>query len=96
MVKSNGRKSKADSVQYIPIISTLKALWKHEDVLGHVYETDSIEADTMTTYSQGSLYGKNKILSNVPNCLQIILYHDHFGVSNPLGNKTKKYKTSAF
>ena len=24
------------------------------------------------------------------------MYHDDFGVSNPLGNKIKKYKTSAF
>ena len=25
-----------------------------------------------------------------------MLYHGDFGVSNPLGNKVKKYKTSAF
>ena len=88
-------KGKAYSVQYISIPSTLKALLQHEDVLGHVYEAPSIEADTMTTYSQGLFYRKNKLLSNVPNCLQIILYHNYFGLSNPLGNKIK-YKTSAF
>ena len=49
-------KRKTDSVQYIPILFTLKALLQHEDVLGHVYEAPSIEADTMTTYSQGSFY----------------------------------------
>ena len=83
-------KGKADSVKYIPILSTFKALLQHGDMLGHVYEAPSIEADTMTTYSQGSFYRKNKLLSNVSNCLQIILYHDDFGLSNPLGNKIKK------
>ena len=28
--------------------------------------------------------------------MQLILYHDDFNVVNPLGNKTVKYKTSAF
>ena len=50
----------------------------------------------MANYSQGSFFRKNKLLTTVPNCLQIILYHDDFGVSNPLGNKLKKYKMSAF
>ena len=89
-------KGKADSVQHIYILSTSKALLQHEDVLGHVYEAPSIEADTMTTYSQGSFYRKNKLMSNVPNCLQIILYHNDFGLSSPLRNKIKKYKTSSF
>ena len=31
-------KSKADSVKYVPILSTLKVLLQHQDVLGHVYE----------------------------------------------------------
>ena len=35
-------------------------------------------------------------MSNVPNCLEIILYRDDFDLSNPLENNIKKYKTSAF
>ena len=55
-------KGEADSVEYIPTLSTLKALLPHEDVLGHVYEAPSIEADTMTTYSQGLFYRKKKTI----------------------------------
>ena len=50
----------------------------------------------MSNYSQGSLFKKNKLLATVPNCSEIILYHDDFGVSNPLRNKFKKYKMPAF
>ena len=47
-------KGKADSVQYIPILSPLRAMLQHENVLGHVYEAPSVEVNTMTTYSQVS------------------------------------------
>ena len=87
-------KGKPDSVQYVLILSTLKVLLQHEDVLGHVYDENhtNCQGNAMTNYSQGSLFRKNKVLATVPNCLEIILYHDDFGVSNPLGNKLKKYK----
>ena len=83
-------------MHYVPILSTLKVLLQHEDVLGHIYENPICQGNTMTNYSQGSLFKKNKLLATVPNCLEIILYHDDFGVSNPLGNKFKKYKMPAF
>ena len=49
LVGFDREKGKADSLQYIPILSTLKVLLQHEDVLGHVYEAPSIEAYAMTT-----------------------------------------------
>ena len=84
------------SLQYVPILSTWKVLLQHEDVLGHIYENPICQGNTMSNYSQGSLFKKNKLLATVPNCSEIILYHDDFGVSNPLRNKFKKYKMPAF
>ena len=78
-------KGKPDSVKHVPILSTLKVLWQHEDVLGHIYDQNhnNCQGNTMTNYSQGCLFRKNKLLATVPNCLEIILYHDDFGVSGP-------------
>ena len=84
-------------MQYVPILSILKVLLQHEDVLGHVCDGNiTYHGNTMINYSQGSLFRKNKLLAAVPNCLEIILHHNDFGVSNPLGNKFKMYKMSAF
>ena len=79
-------------MQYVSILSTLKVLLQHEDVLGHVYDEyhTKCQGNAMTDYSQGSLFKKNKLLATVPNCLEIILYHDDFSVSNPLGNKLRE------
>ena len=64
-------------MQYVPILSILKVLLQHEDVLGHVCDGNiTYHGNTMINYSQGSLFRKNKLLAAVPNCLEIILYHD--------------------
>ena len=39
---------------------------------------------------------EEQTIGNCAKLFTIILYHDDFGVSNPLGNKLKKYKMSAF
>ena len=48
------------------------------------------------SFNKGLFFKKNDLLSTEDYAIQIILYHDDFGISNPLGNKVKKYKTSAF
>ena len=55
-----------------------------------------MQTGTINKFTQGSLCQKNELFSRFPYSLQLILYHDDFGVSNPLGNKIKFYKTSAF
>ena len=44
----------------------------------------------------GNFLRNNEFFSNIPHAIQIILYYNNFGVSNPLGNKIKKHKTSIF
>ena len=69
---------------------------QHEDVLGCIYDDQNLQTGTINKYTQGCLYQKNELFSNFQYSLQLILYHDDFGVSNLLGNKIKKYKTSPF
>ena len=55
-----------------------------------------MQTGTINKYTQGSLCQKNELFSNFPYSLQLIFYHNDFRVSNPLRNKIKSYKTSAF
>ena len=43
-----------------------------------------------------SFFRNNELFNNILLTVQIILYHDNFQVSNPLGKKKKKLKISAF
>lgn len=86
-----GSSGKPETVQYIPILDTLKCLLKHEDVLGQA-SLDHVVRDI----SDGTKVRGNSFFHENPHGLQILLYHDDFEVSNPLGNKVKKYKISAF
>ena len=65
LVEFDHEKVKPDSVQYVPILSALKFLLQHEDVLGHVCENHTkCQGNTMTNYSQGSLFRKKKTIDN--------------------------------
>ena len=46
-------------------------------------------------FNKGKIFRNDELLHNIIHEIQIVLYHDDFGVSNPLGNKIKKHKTSA-
>ena len=88
---------KFDSIRYVPIISILKVLLKHEDVLAPILHQNNQENDDrLRTYQDGKAFHKNKLFSSKQNSLQLILYHDDFETVNPLGNKVVKYKVSAF
>ena len=88
---------KFDSIQYVSIISTLKILLKHEDVLASILHQNNQEKDDrLRTYRDGKVFHRNRLLSSKQNSLQLILCHDDFETVNPLGNKVVKYKVSAF
>ena len=87
---------KQDTVQYAPILSTLKAILSHEDVLIYVLEQNVSNKFNFKTFKDGSAYRTNPFLNANPNILEICMYHDDFGIANPLGSKTHKLKISAF
>ena len=50
----------------------------------------------LRTYHDGSAFKSNSLLNSEKKTLEIVLYHHEFGIVNPLGSKTVKYKTSGF
>ena len=88
---------KVDIIQFVPILSSLRCFLQHEDVLGTIFSFQgSSDTENIDTFNKGYRL-KNNLLSSTSNHqLRIILHHDGFGISNPLGNKVKKYKTSEF
>ena len=68
-----------------------------DDVLGDVLRSDDNNKNgDLTNFKDGSNYKNNELYAVHPNALQIVLYHDDFTQSNPLGNKTSKFKISGF
>ena len=90
-------KRKVYIIQFVPILSSLRCFLQHEDVLGTIFSFQgSSDTENIDTFNKGYRL-KNNLLSSTSNHqLRIILHHDGFGISNPLGNKVKKYKTSEF
>ena len=76
----------------------MNVLLSHEDVLSEVLKSQEITEDdnVLKTYYDGSAFKSNSLLNSEKKTLEIVLYHDDFGIVNPLGNKTVKYKTSGF
>ena len=89
-------KRQPDSVQYVPILSSIKTLLHYEDVLGWIYDEQYLQTGTINKYTQGSLCQKKWSLQQFSIFLTINFVSWWFGVSNPLGNKIKKQKISVF
>ena len=99
----NPETGKADSVQYIPIFKTLNILLSKENIfIYHIEQQNTATAnfnlssdDILKSFQNGKAFYENSFLNSNKKTLELIIYHD-FNVVNPLGNKTVKYKTSAF
>ena len=94
----NAEMQKADTIQYIPLYKTLNVLLSHEDALSEVLKSQEVTQhdNVLRTYHDGSAFKSNSLLNSEKKTLEIVWYHDDFGIVNPLGNKTVKYKTSGF
>ena len=87
---------KFDPIQHVPIISILKVLLKHKDVLPSTLHQNNQENDDWSrTYQDGKTFHRSKLFSSKQNSLQLILYQDDFSTVNLLWNKVFKYKVSA-
>ena len=87
---------KADSIQHVPIESTLRAILSHEDVLAYTLQQNETKNGVYKSFRDGAAYKNNLFLNSTPNVLELCIYHDDFSIVNPLGNKTHKHKISAF
>ena len=84
----NAERQKADTIQYIPQYKTLNVLLSHEDTLSEILKSQEVtEHDNVLRTYDGSAFKSNSLLTSEKKTLEIILYHDHFGIVNPMGNK---------
>ena len=89
---------KADTIQYIPLYKTVNVLLSHEDALSEVLKLQEVTGNdnVLRTYHDGYAFKPNSPLNSEKKTLEIVLYHDDFGIVNTLGNKTMKDETSEF
>ena len=91
----NPQLSRFETFQYIPILKTLQALLKHDDVLAEVFHGNRSTDGIFRDYVDGKNCNNNNLFSSLLTSLKIQLYGDDFGCANPLGNKQKKCKIFA-
>lgn len=84
---------KNDVVHYIPVLKTLGVILGHEDVIGAVLNTQTVNDNRLHDYRDGTNFKSNELFSGNKNALQIVCYHDDFNLINPL---VQKHKISAF
>ena len=92
----NGRN---ETYQYVPVRESVKARCQHEDTMSQIltgHESSDGKIRDGKTFCDGSSYNQNQLFSGDLQTLQIQLYFDDFTTANPLGNKAKKFKISAF
>jgi hypothetical protein len=85
-----------DTLQYVPILKTLKAMLSHDDVLGQILESHQSVDGLVRDYCDGELFQQNDLFKSGSDALQLELYHDDFTCTNPLRNRSKRQKISAF
>ena len=86
-----------ETIQYIPILDTMRALLKKDEIFSEVYNGHfSQDHDLLLDYCDGLNFKNNPLFSTKKMALQIQLYYDEMCVANPLGNKAKQMKIGAF
>ena len=83
------------SMQYVPILHTLKALLQHEDILAQVLQGHASQYGVLRDFCDGDVFQHNPLFQQHRWALQIELYYDDFTVTNPLGTRCRDYKLSA-
>ena len=83
------------TMQYIPILETLKMLLKHEDVLGQVMQNRISQDGVLRDFCDGDVFQNNVLFQQHRNSLQIQLYYDDFTPTNPIGSHSRSNKLSA-
>ena len=65
----------SDTSQYVPIMSTLKVILEHEDVLGEINRSavKKTEEGRIESFNDGTAFKNNELFKNKVNALQIVL-----------------------
>lgn len=94
-VLGRGVNGKDRCMQYDSMIDTLKVLLRKDEVFAEVVNGHCSQSGLILDFCDG-LHCKSNASLSEHQSLQILLYSDDFCVANPLGNKVKKLKFSAY
>ena len=89
-------KGNDETMQYVPIIQTLQALLRKDDVFAEVYNGHFSSDETLQDFCDGTNFKDNVLFSTNNMALQIQFYFDEFCIGNPLGTKVKQMKLAGF
>lgn len=64
---------KEDTIQYVPIDSTLKAVLSHEDVITHIYTENTSKKGVFKTLKYGSVHKKVNFLTLISKFVSIMM-----------------------
>ncbi|GBN40526.1 hypothetical protein AVEN_120917-1, partial [Araneus ventricosus] len=93
MLKS---KTQVSNYQYVPIIKTIQAFCKNNEVLDYIMSTsESKTANILSDIQDGTNFKNSPLFQTFPN-IQILLYFDEFMVFNPSRGNQAKHKLGAF
>lgn len=84
------------SLQYVPILQSLRYLLMHEDIFAQVITSHKSEDGLLRDICDGAYFQRNLLFANDPHALQIMLYYDEFTSVNPIGHAAKDFKFGAF
>ena len=68
----------------------------HEDILAHIYTENISKNGVFKTFIDGSVFKASEFCYSNEHVLEKCLYHDHFSLVSPIGNKTQKHKIPTF
>ena len=93
--------SSIDSFQYIPIIDSIKALFKNPQISSLYFNKENEKANQLEivvkykSFNDSKNFKNNEIFNKEKNALQLILYMDDFETTNPLGDRRGVEKINA-
>ena len=59
-------------------------------------QQQSSDLNVFNNFNKGKFFRNTELFSNILHAIQAILHHEDSGVSNPVGDKIKKFETYAF
>lgn len=80
------------TVVYVPIVQTIKEMFKHTDILDIIKETKISQKGHYTTHQDGSYFQENDLLSSSEPSLPLLLYIADLEIANPEGTSRKIHK----
>ncbi|XP_071832143.1 uncharacterized protein [Apostichopus japonicus] len=91
-----GQVAVRETFQYVPILETLKMLFRSNLVQTEVFNGHTSVDGFMRDYCDGEMFQKHPLLAKEKGAIQINLFFDELEVTNPLGSKTGIHKLGAF